>query len=147
MKRAELQLKPATSPIGMTTLLKKVTMRTKTIVASSNIHCNTEGCKTGPKQHQILSQSVASLSRDMSSQNTHCGTQAEAELLAALRITTVSAAAEVASLARGRAQGVWWRSSKNDPSGSWEDTKVLTKAGTGNPRDRKAALFMLFQNS
>lgn len=126
---------------------EKMTPRTKTTVASSNIQCNTNGCKTGSKQHGILSQSVAPSSRAVSSQSTHCGTQVAAELLAAVVIRAISAAAEVASVARGRAQGVWQRSSTNNPSGPWEDTKVLTKAKTGDPRDRKAALFMLFQNS
>lgn len=68
-------------------------------------------------------------------------------MLAVVVITAVSAVAKVASLTRGRAPGICWRSSTNDPSGSWEDTKVLPEAGTGNPRDRRAALFMLFQNS
>ena len=153
MRSAELQPEPPSCACrGYQLYLrdcptKKMTMRTKTIVASSNIHCNTDGCKTGSKEHWILSQSVASSSRDVSRQSTHCGTQAEAELRAAVGITAISAAPEVASLARGRAQGVWRRSSTNDPSGPWEDTKVLTKARTGNPRDRKAALFMLLQNS
>jgi len=123
-----------------------MTMTTRTIAASSDIHSNTDGCKTGSKQHWILSQSVAPSSRDVRSQSAGCGTQAKAAPPAAVGITAISAAAEVASLARGRAQGVRRRSSTNDPSGSWEDTKVLTKARTGNPRDRKAALFMLFQN-
>lgn len=111
-------------------------MRTKSIVASSKIHCNMDGCKTGSRQHRIPSQPVASSPRDVGNQSARRGTQAEAKCPAAVGVTAVSAA--VASLARGTAQGVWWRSSMNDPSGSWEDTKALSKAGTGNPRDRNA---------
>lgn len=70
------------------------------IVASSDTRCNMDGCKTGSEQHWILSQSVASSSRDVSSQSTHCGTQAEPEVPAAVGIAAISPAGEVASLAR-----------------------------------------------
>lgn len=86
-----------TDPPGRPPCWETLTTGTKSAAPRSTTFCDTDGCRTGSKQHWILPQFVAASSQAVSSQSPHGGTQAAGSR----GITATAAAPGAASLAKG----------------------------------------------